>query len=446
MEIVSENLARKQWIIIITAVMGAMLPLVLLRESFEKLFWFGDEWYLLQGLLDDGLTNWSTQVFAENFVPLFKFFWGGAVWLVDGSYFVMIVLLWMTHALNIMCAGRFLFLLGMRPFSVLIGLLTFGLCWSNIETLGWSVQWSAVLSLTFFLVAAHAHHRIIFAEPKNLALLLALLSASCAASALCFSRGVLTGLSISAMATLALSCRQLSFWRWTQISIASLVPAFSVVAFILYFSSGNHQQLAAFEFAACIEMVRFSTAYILGAPLFHVIRYYDPFWTAVGVCGLIKWTVVAGVLLAVRKKRRLLWGLLFLLAFDFGNGCLLGIGRYHTGAPMALSWRYQYISLLCFGPFLGIAAEGLLNRISCWNRLLPMRLPLGFLFCSVWAGILAAPWKHEAAQWARWRGETGRSQLLENMPADKNATQIVPGIHWVTAGHAQQLIHHFNLH
>jgi hypothetical protein len=169
-----------------------------------------------------GFGRWTGAMFAENFVPLFKLLWGGALLGLGGSYAAMLWLLWLTHALNTALLGRLLFRAGLTWPGVALALVCFALPVANLETLGWSVQWSAILALAF-LLAWSAVARDPRLTPRWLELAGARALVLCAAaSALCFSRGVLTGGVLAAALLLPLLSRRAEAgWRTRA---ACLVP------------------------------------------------------------------------------------------------------------------------------------------------------------------------------------------------------------------------------
>ena len=87
---------------------------------FSRLYWFGDEFDLIDQIVRLGFWRCVWLAFAENFVPLFKVLWGGSVVLFRGSYAVMIALVWLTHALNVGLLGRVMRTCGMRWASVVL--------------------------------------------------------------------------------------------------------------------------------------------------------------------------------------------------------------------------------------------------------------------------------------------------------------------------------------
>src|SRR5258707_15694193 len=80
------------------AAMFSMLPLLVYWRDFQLLFFFHDDWELLEGFSTNTLANWLAQPFlGEGILPLFKALWIAAVKLLGGSYMAMILLLWLTH-------------------------------------------------------------------------------------------------------------------------------------------------------------------------------------------------------------------------------------------------------------------------------------------------------------------------------------------------------------
>jgi hypothetical protein len=324
------------------------IPLAWCLEDFRALFWFGDDWDLLNQISQQGFRPWVGTTFAENFVPLFKILWGAAVHIGGGSYFFMVCALWATHMANTWLLARLLRRGGLGVTATVLASVIFGLESSNIESLAWAVQWSSLLSTTFFLAAALVCTPALSGESRWTSGRLALLAATVAASALSFSRGILTGLSLGIA---GLFPGGISRRRWILFLIATLVPPVVVAAVIATQSSGNHRDLLphlgeAFEFGLWIFAFN---------PLFRLLDLGSANSLTLAVIGFSKVAVI--VLAFAFSTRQVRCLLLVLLLVDLGNAALLGIGCYHTGLPAALSFRYQYAALLCTAPFLALAID-----------------------------------------------------------------------------------------
>lgn len=413
----------------------ALAPLVLFHRDFAELFWFGDEFDLIDQIDRLGFWSWMWLVFAENFVPFFKLLWGGGVHLFRGDYFSMIVMLWLTHAFNAMQLGRVLRAHDFPWSAVLFTQLVFALTPASLETLGWTVQWSAVLATTFLLLALewharHAPHLQSFTWRVH-----GPLFAFSAASAFSFSRGVLTG------AILALA----SFWPFLRLRLASLprrvanaalclLPAVIAAALIATYSGGNYQQFhVRFADAAHYGLWHFSLN-----PLHRLLEMDSSGPRTVTLLGAAKAALILWGLARSRGSQRTL--LVLLLAFDLGNSTLLGIGRYHTGLETANSSRYQYYSLICVLPFAGLWLGHLLARLpGCWH--LPGLAAAALLVVVTFA--VSRNWPQEIRDFAFPRGtETRRILLQEPHPPP----YAVPGIPFLPTDRAKELIRRYNLH
>jgi hypothetical protein len=417
--------AADRWILIATG-LAALAPFVVYHRFFERLYWFGDEFDLLDQIDRMGFWRWMWLVFAENFVPLFKLLWGGAALLSGGSYAAMVALVWVTHAVNVMLLGRLMRTCGLSWAAVLAAQAAFALTPANMETLAWTVQWSAMLSVMFMLLALDSFLRTPFGRaPIGWG----------AASALSFSRGVLTG------ALLAVA----SFWagegaplrslpRRVLWALAYLSPAIIVAVLIASMASGNHQHMAGHG----VEAAVYGLWYYCLNPAYLVLSVGSWGWRTVALLGAGKGALVAWAVLRSRGRMRLL--VVLMVAFDLGNAALLGIGRYHTGLIAAVSSRYQYASLLGIAP----AAGFWISRQ--WERL-PVRAAARRASFAV---VLALAAYGMCRQWSAGldfftasRGSDSRRLLLVDKIPFPNS---VPGIPGLPMERAKALIAKYNLH
>ena len=140
----------------VVSALASMLPLVIWWRRFTLLFFFHDDWELLQGASTNALAPWLFQPFVERAdysviqIPLDR----DRV-VLGGSYLAMMVLLWATHFAILLLFGWLLLRLGLSAPASAIAVVTLGLPWSNLETLGWAMQWSALLAILFLLIAWH---------------------------------------------------------------------------------------------------------------------------------------------------------------------------------------------------------------------------------------------------------------------------------------------------
>ncbi len=208
----------------------ALVPYLGHIGMFNRLYWFGDEFDLIDQMDRLGFWHWVWLVFAENFVPVFKVLWGGGVLLFGGSYAAMICAVWLLHALNVGLLGRLMRACDLSWTAVFLAQAAFGLASSNIETLAWSVQGSAVLSVTFMLLALLG---FIEAPGRSSSY------AWSAASALSFSRGVLTGLVLAFTSFFHGSPPDTGSGRRLARAAAYLAPSVIVALLILGLATGQ---------------------------------------------------------------------------------------------------------------------------------------------------------------------------------------------------------------
>lgn len=434
---VSDDRQRESWLPW-AAGLASLLPLIWCHGLFAELWWFGDDWDLLDQIARQGLGPWTFRVFAENFVPLFKLLWGGVAVTAGGGYLPMIYALWLTHALNVTLLARLLRRTGFGWAGTLFTSLTFGLTSANHESLAWSVQWSALLATTFLLLAAEwqARHRPELATGQ--ARSLAILAGFLAASALSFSRGVLSGVFVATVCLLPLGESPGTWARRIGTAAVSLAPAAGVTVLIFAFAQGNHQHVAEAGKPWIGSAVEYGSWYWALSPLYRLGEFetWGPRTTA--VLGLGKLLVLIwGFRTARGAQVRLLAGLAVL---DLGNAVLLGLGRYHTVLETTPGSRYQYTALICTLPFLACGLEDLLARLARAN----LRSAVAAATVAAVALAVARPWPVVMDKFAAWRGRGVRELLIMN--PQPPAREAVPGIPFMPTDRAKELIAHYNLH
>ncbi|MFT3867599.1 MAG: hypothetical protein QM715_03770 [Nibricoccus sp.] len=413
----------------------ALAPFVLLQSEFSKLFWFGDDWDLLDQIQRMGTWKWTWQVFAENFVPLFKLLWSGGVHLFHGGYFGMLVLLWLTHAFNTYQFGRVLRRHGFSWFSSLVCQIVFGLTPANLETLGWSTQWSAVLATTFLLIGLEriAQNEPHMSQPTWKHVLMLVVFST--ASALSFSRGILTG-AIFALACLWPAPHGLSFaQRLLQAALYTL-PGFIVAVLIMSLATGNHQNfnghlLDAADYALWVFCMN---------PLYRLVEMDSWGLHTIAILGISKVLLVGWGLLRCDRRQRML--LILLLAFDFGNAALLGIGRYHTGLVTTISSRYQYSTLIATLPYIAIWIEYMVVvKLGSTPRLQRSAIVVAIVLILV---LSSHRWPNEIRGFAQTRGSDTRKIIFTDPNPPENGA--IPGISFLSTARAKELTKHYNLH
>lgn len=412
----------------------ALLPCLIWHREFRELFWFADDLVLLDQMAMKGVFQWTTQLVAGDFLPLFKSLWSGAVLGFDGSYLAMLGLLWLTHAVNTVLLGRLLQRAGFPWFANLVTLVCFALTPANLETLGWATQWSAVLATSFLLLALEWHARY----PRNPGgfswkhhLPLFLLVAASAGSA---TGGVLTGAVVAGGLLLPalgegdrralLSSLPGAFLCLLPVAIVTLLPG----------SSGHHRLLS----APWGETLAFGAGYFLLNPghlLFGETSLHPAvlLLLAAAKLGLI----ISALWLARGRVRHLL---LLLLAYDLGSAVLVGIGRYHTGFLASMSSRYQYGSLLATLPFAALLLALTLDRMPLGRHRSWVAATVAVLL----AGRCLWGWPTALNGFTDWRGTDLRRLIAA--PATSDPAARVPGLEFMHIERAKALQRTYNLH
>lgn len=415
---------------------AALLPFLLCLGEFQKLYWFGDDYLLLDQMTVMTPLEWTTRVFAENFVPLFKLLWSAGVMGGGGSYLAMLGVMWITHAFNTVFLGLLLRRAGFPWFAMVATQLVFALTTANLETLGWATQWSAVLATGFLFLALWWHERThvltgILAWKRDLPILL-----FAAASACSFSRGVMTGavVSLGLLLPAIIARNHRGFLASLPGAILCLIPAIAVGLLIKLNSTGNHQQMAGHWGEALI----FGGSYFLLNPG-HLVFGETSLHPLVLL--FVAGAKIALIVAALRLARgRVLHLLLLLLAYDLGSAVLVGIGRYHTGFLASLSSRYQYSSLLATLPFAMLVAANLLDRLPLGRHRSWVPAALVVL---LGAWCLRA-WPVDLPGFTSWRGTDVRAYI--EAPATSDPAARTPALDFMHVERAKALRRTYNLH
>lgn len=414
------------WRILVLTGLAALTPFILYFSYFSRLFWFGDEFDMIDQFDRIGFWNWLWIVFAENFVPVFKVFWGGSVLAFHGSYRAMLIIVWLTHALNVVLLGRLLRRCGLSWSAVLVAQALFGLAPTNVETLGWTVQWSAIVSVTFLLAALI---RFVGSDASKLTVLWS------AGSALAFSRGVLTGMVLMVASLLGRGeGKKRPLLQRCGWALAYAAPALAAAFLIAHLAAGNHQHMR----GHWLEAVVFGTFYYTVNPVRLLFLVESWGWHTVVALGLLKVALVIWALVSSRGRLRLLFLVLVLL--DGGNAVLLGIGRFQTGLGAAQSSRYQYAALLFWAPMFGYLLSTLLASAR-----LPERVRMGLFAAGLAAAcfLMCRAWGPTIDTFSRERGTDSRRHLLTDANPE---TYSVPGIPFMPIQRARELIVKYHLH
>ncbi len=386
----------------------SLLPLLVWWREFSRLFFFHDDWELLHGAAENPLISWLFQPFLDEGVfPLFKLLWISAVRISGGSYLAMMVLLWLTHFIVLLVLDRLLLRFGCSQPAAAVAVITLGLPWSNLETLSWSMQWNAVLAILFWLIAWHLLLNLLEGNGS-----LVLYVACVLACGLVSTRGVFYGAVLAAFIVIT-NRRKLALMVW------SVAPSILLTAVTLLAKGHAPAPLS--------ESLSFAVHNLFLNPLYTLISYPGRHigMMALLLFGAMKAALFLGAMARSNLQTRSL--LLTLLAFDILNSLALGYGRAYTGNLATIASRYQYTSLLCLGPALGILVASFRKEIA-------------LILVLAWIGVIGYPWKTHIGRWAIWRGDDIRSAIQTGAPA----SHFDPSM--LTVEQARKLIQQYGLH
>jgi hypothetical protein len=418
-----------QWIPFLASLL-CLLPVLLFWGEFQKLYWFDDEWDIALQMQRYGSAASILKLFGENFIPLFRALWVSAIYVFHGSYSAMILLLWATHLAILWLTAAILRRCGFDWKCQTVAILTLGLAWSNIETLGWALQWSALLATFFFLLGWLS---VLQWQRQGQPYFLGFLAVCCSlASTFSFLRGILTGVLLAFYLLLSAN-RPLQQRRRLIFGLAGTTAALLLCYRFLWNGPNAVQH---FDGSSLLRMGNYALYYLLLSPLYYFVPLPHK---AVDlrdllIVGSLKVVIVAaGFKVARSEQRPLLWTLLL---FDLGTGCLQAAGRYQLDIATSVSYRYQHVSLLCFGPFLALVA------VEVFGMIIPskMRVAAGAAALTVWALILGVPWDRHLHRWTLSRGANLKTELFAAPPDQRF------GLSQETAAQARKLIQLYHLH
>ena len=416
-----------EWGTLLAGGVLSLAPFVLYHGMFGRLFWFADEFDMIDQIDTVGFWRWLYAAYGENFVPVFKLVWGGGLFVFGGSYAAMMTVVWLVHALNTVLLGRAMRACGLSWTAVFFAQVVFGLAPTTIETLAWSVQLSSMLSVTFLLLALECFYRAPFPRAPI---------AWAAASALSFARGLLTG-PVLAWASLwaAATGPTVRPSRWLGFAFAYAAPSLAVALVMASGAPGGNQGHMAGHWG---QAAMFGTWYYCLNPAYLLLGFESWGPRTALVLGVLKVALVAWALTRSRGRTRALF--LMLLAFDLGSAVLLGIGRYQTGLLAAVSSRYQYASLVAVLPAAGFLFASLCERLPAPRAV--CRLSAAAALAAL-AFTLCRQWSPDLDTFSASRGTENRRLLVSDPDPGPFA---VPGYPGLPTRRAKDLIARYHLH
>jgi hypothetical protein len=410
----------------------ALTPFVTCAPEFRKLFWFGDEWDQLEELQRAGFWRYLTSTFAENFVPLFKALWVVTIAVGGGSYFAVLGAVWLTHAVNVMLLGMILRQVGFGFVGIATALVLAGFAASNIETLAWTIQWSAVLAQTFYLFGILTFLHLADGRDHRTSSFWMLAAASLASS-LSFSRGVLSGCAIAFTCAVPCGIRSVVPRVRAVAALMAAIPAVSVAVVIAFNAHGNHERILQ---GPALQMAARLGAHFLCLNPFQRIWNLESRESLLVVLGATKISLYVIAFARVRARAR--WLVWLSLVLEISNAALVSVGRFHTGIDAAVGSRYQYVPLFCLAVPVGVVVDWFGATLSSLSPLTRWFAPVAPVLLA-WS--IARPWREQMHAWSGWRGMDVRALL----DARRDST-LMPFVATVSTAEAHRLQERFHLH
>ncbi|MGH8020297.1 MAG: hypothetical protein ACREIA_18855 [Opitutaceae bacterium] len=431
--------AAERWIPLALG-LCVLLPLIVFVRQWKGFFWFGDDWDLLWQIDEIALWPWVLKPWAESFSPLFKTVWGSSVFIFGGSYFAFIIMLWLANAATVAVMARLLRQAGFSWGSIAPAVLILGTSATTIETMSWSVQLSPLLANLFFCIAVLLFWNGPVQNPRwTLATHLPAILAALA-SALCYSRGILTGFILALMAFWPfVPQRSAGFRQRCLTAVGFVAPGFLVVFVVLTMAGGNQRSILQTDFETFARMVEYGAWYFFVNP-FHALLHMDSMGPRTTLTlGALK---VALIVFAFRKTTPdVRWLLLVMLLYDLANSAVLGLGRYHTGLGTVASSRYQHCAMTSYIPFFAILFQRLGSTIRATaNKRIWATTSIALLVLVLQLSL----WPAALRNYVAYRGQQTREAFL-NSPHPP-AGYRVPGIPFMPVEKAEELVRDYNLH
>ena len=424
--------AAAPWVLGLAFVLLSLSPIAARHRRWSRLFWFGDDWDLLNRLQTLGFWRWLFDPFAESFCPIGKVVYGAMVFRSGASYRDF---LWATQVLR---AVMFLLVaLALRRVcstyaaGVFAGFsLLFLVSPAGVEIFAWAPQLLTAQSHTLFAA-------LIFVQAKQLSrtdaisrrriLLILVLQALCCLS---FTRGVvLSGVLALGLVFRAGTANGESRLRRYASQLRSNFILLAVPAICLVVST---------------RVARVRNPYLAWSTVPSVLNWtlrffaLNPFARVLHIdrqtIGLV--IVLAGVQVAMAvyvyrlhsdAGRLALWVMSAELAAAFAGG----VGRFHTGAGAAVASRYQDVPAVSFFLLLAVVMA---SRRSYVTAIIGVSWGIALL-------VSTSQWRVDLRYWTAVRGEDIR-YVVTSAPDPSAPMPYVP---FISIGRARELVAQFHL-
>jgi hypothetical protein len=420
------------WTMSVTFLLLSLSPIVARKNRWSRLFWFGDDWDLLNRLQLLGFRRWLFNPFAESFCPIGKLVYGAMVLRPGASYTDF---LWATQILRALMFG--LVALALRRVlstGAAAVFAAFSLLYlvgpSGVEVFAWAPQLLTAQSHTFFaalvLVVAMEFGSKSGMSRRRVVLVM-VLQALCALS---FTRGVVLS-GVLALGLVFSAADKSGVPRLRQYGsqlrrkyVLLLVP-FVCLVLSTRFARVRNPNLKLSTVPSVFNWALRFYALNPFARVFQIER--QAIGLVIALAGLQIGMAIYVYSLHLPVGRLALW----VMAAEVGASLAGGVGRFHTGAGAAVASRYQDVPALSF--FL------LLTVVIC-TRWSPLSTIVGLAW-GIALLALTSQWRVDLRYWTAVRGEDIRSVLMSGPDPDAP----MPAVPFISVGRARELVREYQL-
>lgn len=427
--------ATPRWLIPVLGLLfafAAEAPVWARHRMWSRLYWFGDDWDLMNRMEILGFRRWLFDPFAESFCPVGKLLYG-VMFVRPGANYIDYM--WMTQLLRIIMFALIALavrrLAGDKMAAGYAGLaLLFLINPAGIEIIAWAPQLLTALAHTFFagllLIVAHAMTSDRPLGTRGVVGVL-VLQACCSLS---FTRGVaLSGVVALALCFAQAGLPRLSDWRGALQRLRAGAIFFVVpIACLLMSLRFARVRNPYFHLSSIPTVLNWALRFFSLNPFVHIMQIERQTIALVVCFAALK---IAMAVYAYRLGTPVARLALFALLAEIASSLAGGMGRFHTGAGAAVASRYQDVPALSFLLLFTVVVA------SRWR-------PIGRLFAFTLVGPLLlsnSSWRLDSRNWAQVRGLDIRHVVL-NEPNDDAPMPYVP---FITVGRARELVAKYDL-
>lgn len=420
------------WLLCLGFVLASLSPIAARYHRWGRLFWFGDDWDLINKLQILGFRRWLFDPFAESFCPIGKLVYGAMVVRPGARY---IDFLWATQGLRALmfllvavAVRRALSTAAAVVFAVFS--LLYLVSPSGVEVFAWAPQLLTALSHTFFaalvLVAALEFMSNSSISRKRVIIVMVLQAFCC----LSFTRGIVLcgvlslGLVLKAADTTGVSRIRQYGNQLRRRFILLVVPAVCLVLSTRFARVRNPN----LKLSAVPSVLNWTIRFFALNPFARVLQIERQ---AIGLVVVLAGLQIGMAAYVYRLHSPIGRLALWVMAAEAGAALAGGIGRFHTGPGAAVASRYQDMPALAFFLLLTVVIA---SRWSITTVVVGVAWGIALL-------VSTSQWRVDLRYWTAVRGDDIR-YAVESAP---DPAAPMPAVPFISIGRARELVRQYQL-